>query len=98
MKPLVIGIGNRDRGDDGVGPVIVENLQQMAPDIDTACCAGDLTRLLDLWHGRERVILVDMLASQDAAPGTVHCFDIAHDDGTGYFTAADFKALSGYGT
>lgn len=79
MKPLVIGIGNRDRGDDAVGPVLVDQLQRAGAALDTAYCAGDITRLLDLWHAREHVVLVDMLVTADQPAGTVCSFDVRQD-------------------
>ncbi len=79
MIPLVIDIGNRDRGDDGIGPAVVDRLRQIAPEIDTAYCAGDLTRLMELWEGRATVILVDMLVDEDDAVGTGRTFDLARE-------------------
>ena len=79
MKPLVIGIGNSERGDDGVGPAVIEYLNLTVKDLETARCSGDLTRLLDLWQTRQHVVLVDMLVTSDAEPGTFHFFDTRQD-------------------
>lgn len=60
---LVIGVGNRDRGDDAVGPVVCDLL-------DASGVAGVRTRVLegavvDLpmhWQADDRVVVVDAVA------------------------------------
>lgn len=75
MTTLVIGIGNRDRGDDGFGPAVVEALQRLGLlDVDTASVAEDLVAHFDRWPDYEQVVLVDAVQSGHA-PGTVHRFD-----------------------
>jgi len=61
MRTLVLGLGNPLRGDDGVGPRVVTELQQRGlPDGVTAIDGGggglDILRLLEGW---ERAIIVD---------------------------------------
>jgi hydrogenase maturation protease len=63
MRPatLILGLGNPLRGDDGVGPRIVEDLtHQNLPEGVTALDGGtgglDLLRLMERW---ERVVIVD---------------------------------------
>jgi hydrogenase maturation protease len=66
---LVIGIGNRWRRDDGAGLLAAQRLQAwLAARGDPSRaeiqeCAGDLTTLIDLLSGRERVFLVDAAAT-----------------------------------
>lgn len=77
MTALVIGIGNRERGDDGAGPFVVACLgQRRLPGITTLCLQGDPAELLAAWEGQQQVVIVDACAS-GAAPGTVHCFNAA---------------------
>jgi hydrogenase maturation protease len=57
-RRLVIGVGNRDRGDDGIGLAVVEALGRR-PDVDTAIAGGDLVDLAELWRGYDEVIVVD---------------------------------------
>ncbi|MCP4384460.1 MAG: hydrogenase maturation protease, partial [Hyphomicrobiales bacterium] len=46
-RRIVIGIGNPDRGDDGVGPLIVEKLRTRLPDeVETIVHSGEATSLL----------------------------------------------------
>ncbi len=72
---LVIGVGNRMRCDDGAGPVVLDRLAALAPqNLETEEVAGDCARLIDLWEGRGRVIVVDATQS-GAEAGTVIEFD-----------------------
>ncbi len=71
-RPLVVGLGNDDRSDDGAGLDVARALRDR-PWIraDVADGPGDLTRLLVDFARRERVILVDAVRS-GGAPGTVY--------------------------
>lgn len=71
--PLVIGIGNPWRGDDGVGHAVVEALQGTSG-LTTATCSGEPAELMDLWQGHHPVILVDAIVT-GAAPGALHRLD-----------------------
>lgn len=73
---MVIGVGNRDRGDDGIGPVTVDRLA--ARGIAAIEHSGDGADLLDVWEGRERVILVDAMRS-GARPGTIRQFNASRE-------------------
>ncbi len=81
--PLVIGIGNPWRGDDGVGHAAVDALAG-APGLTTATCSGEPAELMELWQGHDPVILVDAIVT-GAAPGTLHRLDarepLPHGDG-----------------
>ena len=74
-RALVIGVGNRFRGDDGAGPAAAERLDSEG--IDTIEYAGDGTQLMTLWEGVEQVVIVDAMRSR-CAPGTVQRFDAVH--------------------
>lgn len=69
--PLVIGLGNADRGDDAAGLEVVRALEGRTVD-GARVVEGprEATGLLDLWTGVERVIVVDAVRS-GRAPGTV---------------------------
>jgi len=70
----VIGVGNRYRRDDGVGPWVVDRLQ--AAGHAAVEHSGEGAGLIELFEGREMVVLVDA-AMSGAAAGTVHRFDAA---------------------
>ena len=72
---LVIGIGNPLRGDDGVGPAIVEILKTRGlPGARLMTCQGDGLLLIETWKSADRVLLIDA-ATCGANPGTVYRFD-----------------------
>jgi hydrogenase maturation protease len=72
---LVIGIGNPDRGDDGVGPMVVELLRERT-DLNLAFLDhhGEGAALIDAWDGAAAVFVVDAVRS-GAAPGAIHRID-----------------------
>nr|WP_231370987.1 hydrogenase maturation protease [Thioalkalivibrio sp. ALJ16] len=71
--PLVIGIGNPWRGDDGIGHAVVDALAD-TPGLATAKSQGEPAELMELWQGHDPVILVDAIVT-GAAPGTLHRLD-----------------------
>jgi len=77
---LIGGMGNVLLGDDGFGPYVIHVLEsryEFEEDVELA----DLgTPALDLTHriaGRDVVILIDCIASDEHAPGTVLLYDKA---------------------
>jgi hydrogenase maturation protease len=72
MAPLIIGIGNPARGDDGVGMRVVETLglSEIVRRHD-----GEPASLLALWEGHEEVVLVDAVSAGQPA-GTVVEIDV----------------------
>lgn len=62
--PLVIGVGNDIRGDDAAGLRVARELRaQVENGVRVVESQGEVTELLDLWDGQERVYLVDALQS-----------------------------------
>jgi hydrogenase maturation protease len=80
MNPLVLGLGNPWRRDDGVGPCAVAAL---APDlpagVDVAILDGEPTRLLDAWADRDFVLVIDAVRA-GAPAGTLHRLDALEVD------------------
>ncbi|MBI3607152.1 MAG: hydrogenase maturation protease [Nitrospirae bacterium] len=74
-RTLVIGIGSPDRGDDGVGPLVIELLRERG-DRDLAFLDhhGEGAALIEAWDGSAAVFLVDAVRS-GAAPGAIHRID-----------------------
>ncbi len=73
--PIVIGIGNPDRGDDAVGvevarQVAAERLDVLALEFD------DPSEALDAWEPEDTVVLTDAISS-GGEPGDIHVVDIA---------------------
>ncbi len=92
--PLVIGLGNENRGDDGCGLAVVRALRERLGE-DERLVEGpeDVTELLALWAGSERVIVVDAVRSGHA-PGTVHRLDLAHQELPGPWRATSTHGLT----
>jgi hydrogenase maturation protease len=79
-RVLVIGLGNLERSDDGVGVVIARRLRQAAPSCVTVKeVSGDLTSLFDVWRDYDEVILVDAMHAGDAL-GRFRWFDVSETD------------------
>ncbi|MBK5911124.1 hypothetical protein CCR85_06415 [Rhodothalassium salexigens] len=71
-RAAVIGIGNRYRGDDGVGPAAIDRLRREGIDAYTwILAASDPGRLIDAWQGASRVVLIDA-AAPAGQPGHLH--------------------------
>jgi hydrogenase maturation protease len=79
MEPriLVVGAGNEDRGDDGVGLVVARQLSKaLEGRVRVVEVRGELDELLNIFSNCERAIIIDA-ARSGAAPGTIHTFDAA---------------------
>ncbi len=75
---LVIGLGHRERQDDGIGPYVAQALRQRG--LPARAYEGEGTVLLDLWDGLDRCLVIDAV-SGPGAPGSLHIFDDADDPG-----------------
>ncbi|MDX9861348.1 MAG: hydrogenase maturation protease [Rhodospirillales bacterium] len=69
IRFLVLGVGNRFRRDDGVGPLVADRLA--ADGIPCREASGEGADLMEAWQGASHVVLIDA-ASSGAAAGTVH--------------------------
>lgn len=77
---LVIGLGNPDRSDDGVGQAIARLLQARAPAfVRVEQSGGDIVMLLESWRGFDNVILIDAMIANDT-PGQFRWFDVSTCD------------------
>jgi hydrogenase maturation protease len=75
MRPLIIGIGNDLRGDDGVGLEAARRLTTATPtEWDICEASDDALALMEMWQGREAVIIIDA-AQADGTPGTITRLD-----------------------
>jgi hydrogenase maturation protease len=73
VKPLIVGLGSVDRGDDAVGVLVVRQVADV-PGVDVVE-VSDPSRLVDLGAGRDVMVLVDAVSS-GSAPGTVHVVEL----------------------
>ena len=76
QRVLVVGIGNELRGDDAAGLLVARRLQGLAAQagIEVRELDGEPTALLDVWAGRDAVILTDTMRS-GSPPGTIRRLD-----------------------
>jgi hydrogenase maturation protease len=78
-RTVVIGIGNRLRGDDAAGVIAAEQLRPRVPEgVKVVSCDEEPSRLMEAWQGAESVLLVDTVSS-GAPPGTLHRFDAGEE-------------------
>jgi hydrogenase maturation protease len=73
MTALVVGLGNRDRGDDAVGPLVAGRVaEQLDGDLPAVKVVEheDPTGLLDIWADADLAVVVDALRTGEE-PGTV---------------------------
>ena len=75
---VVIGIGQKLRGDDGAGLAVVRRWQQQYPRtakrVRVELCPLPGLDLLNVWDGARVAIIVDAVAS-NARPGSLHELD-----------------------
>jgi len=81
-KSIFFGIGNRDRGDDGVGPMLAETLAAdeslRQRGVEVIPHSGEGASLMDIWEGAGLVVIVDAMKSGTAV-GTIRRFDAEAD-------------------
>jgi hydrogenase maturation protease len=76
-RVLVVGVGNPDCGDDGVGPYVAGEVAARALEgVRTMLAPADGLTLLDAWDAVPHVVIVDAAVS-GGAPGAVHEIDAA---------------------
>jgi hydrogenase maturation protease len=71
MTVLVVGVGNPDRGDDGVGPAVVGELARRAPAGVDLVDVQLPTGLSEAWEGRDDVVVVDAVRTGREAGSVV---------------------------
>jgi hydrogenase maturation protease len=73
-RAVVIAVGNEFRRDDGVGPVVLAELERRAlgPDVALRLSDGEPTQLFDAWAGMPLAVVVDAVLCEPSTPGKVH--------------------------
>jgi hydrogenase maturation protease len=75
---LVVGVGQRDRGDDAVGPAVAERAMELVPPGVTVVERAEPADLIDTWAGADLVVVTDAVRSGQR-PGTVHVLHACRD-------------------
>lgn len=79
----VIGLGNEHRSDDRCGLEVVRRLRgRLPPTVRLVEAPRDATRLLDLWAGADRAIVIDAMRGS-GAPGSVRRFELGEEAALG---------------
>ena len=71
---LVVGLGSPDRGDDAIGGIVARGVAALADPRVAVLEHEDPTDLIELWTGRDRVVVVDATYS-GAEPGTLRLLE-----------------------
>ncbi len=75
-RRLLIGVGNPERGDDGAGRVVAQQLRARKPcALEVRESSGEATALMEAWTGFDDVVLVDACRGA-GAPGSIHHFTV----------------------
>ncbi len=76
---LIVGVGNEWRRDDGAGIEVARRVRDAAgrAGVEVHEQQGELSGLVDLWRGVDRVVLVDTMRARLPA-GAVRRFDASH--------------------
>ena len=73
--PLVIGLGNDFRRDDGAGRIAARRVRELAGEaVRVIEESGEGAALMDAWRDTEFVVLIDAVHS-GAEPGAIHRLD-----------------------
>ncbi|HYA70607.1 MAG TPA: hydrogenase maturation protease [Thermoplasmata archaeon] len=92
--PLVIGLGNDQRGDDGSGLEVARALRpRLGGMARVEECTSEGIALLDLWRDADHVLVVDAVVS-GGIPGTVHRFEAGDGFSPGVRSATSTHGLS----
>ncbi len=74
MKPLIVGCGTADRGDDAAGLAVARRLREWG--VQARQHSGDGLALMELWERREFVILIDAVVA-GGLPGSISTWNAA---------------------
>lgn len=97
MSTVIIGIGNRDRADDGAGPALVDRLAAAGlAGVRLAVAPGDMLSVLDLLDGASVAILVDAMKAGLEA-GAVRRLDVSSSPFKGELSAFASSHVIGLG-
>lgn len=78
QRIVVIGLGNPDRGDDGIGPLVARRAALTAGLPVDPCPPPGPAEMLDRWQGADLAVIVDAVRAGDP-PGTVTVLEDAGD-------------------
>ena len=75
-RVLVVGLGNPDRGDDGIGAIVARRLIGRLPtEVAIVVRSGNMLSLIEDWANFDALVCVDAAAPM-GAPGRIHRIDL----------------------
>ncbi len=74
---IVIGLGNRLRGDDAAGLEVARLVRERAPDVRAVEHEREPSDLIELWSDARLAIVVDAIAGEK--PGGIHRLEAGRD-------------------
>jgi hydrogenase maturation protease len=78
-ETLVIGLGNRLRGDDAAGPEVARLLRERAPEVRAIEHEREPSDLIELWEeGVGLTVVID--AVQGEEPGRIHRVEVGREE------------------
>lgn len=72
---VVIALGSRFRGDDGVGPAVADELSRCVSGCNVIEGCDDSMAILNAWEDATLAVIIDAAVS-GAPPGTVHRLEV----------------------
>jgi len=78
MRVLVLGVGNRFRGDDGLGSCLAEVLAEEVDGVDVVDGNARGLKLVEELEGYDYAVFIDVM--EGLAPGEVSVFDLSEGD------------------
>lgn len=76
-RPVLIGLGAPDRGDDAVGTRVAARLRPcVATRVRVVVGCADAMTFALVAEGAPRLVVVDALRARDIAAGTIRCLDL----------------------
>jgi hydrogenase maturation protease len=69
-KPLILCLGNADRGDDALGPCCADRLEKAG--VPAHCSSGEAFSLLESFKDHPFVIIVDAVVTGSCPVGHIH--------------------------
>ena len=72
MTAVVIGVGNEYRHDDGIGPVVADEIEERdLPGVRVVVSDGEPASLLEAWSGTDLAIVIDAVLCEPSTPGRI---------------------------
>ena len=90
-KPVILCLGNADRGDDAQGACCADILARRG--IPVQILAGKAFELLEYFRAHRRVIIVDAIVSGSKQPGHLHRFEGPPAEAAGFAPSCSTHGL-----